>query len=369
MIESKIYNRLTKIVYDKSFKRVFVLTGKNSFFKSGASKIFENILSSKTHLIYFKKSYYPEVRELHHLHLKINQFKPDLLIAVGGGSVIDYAKILNVLEFSKNFGIQIKNSTYKLNKKRFSLLVIPTTAGSGAEVTSNAVIYLNKTKYSIEDKSLIPDEFVLIPELVIGAAKKIKASAGFDAIAQSIESLLSLKSNEKSVYYAKKSLQISFKNYLDFVNKPSLRNTVKMTLAANLSGKAINISKTTAPHALSYPFTSFYNVSHGHAVSLTLNDFLKFNYDNINYSKSNFNLKKRYKIIEKLAGVNSISELSHFLTNIKKKASLETNFTKLGINVKKDHNKILSGVNLLRLKNNPIQIEKRDLYNILLSKK
>ena len=369
MIENKSYKEIKKIISEKSFKRIFILTGKNSFYKSGAYKIFRNILSSKNHLFYFKKSYYPEIKELKRINMKINQFQPDLLIAVGGGSVIDYAKIANVLKFSENLESQIKNSNYKLIKKRFNLLVIPTTAGSGAEVTSNAVIYINKTKYSIENKSILPDEFLLIPELIVGASKKIKASAGFDAIAQSIESLLSLKSNEKSVYYAKKSLQISFKNYINFVNKPSLKNTFQMSLAANLSGKAINISKTTAPHALSYPFTAFFNISHGHAVSLTLNDFLKFNYENIDYSISSFNLKKRYKIIEKIAGVDSTYEFLQYLNNIKKKALLETNFKKLGINIKREHNKILSGVNLLRLKNNPIQIEKRDLYNILLNKK
>jgi len=251
MIENKSYKEIKKIISEKSFKRIFILTGKNSFYKSGAYKIFRNILSSKNHLFYFKKSYYPEIKELKRINMKINQFQPDLLIAVGGGSVIDYAKIANVLKFSENLESQIKNSNYKLIKKRFNLLVIPTTAGSGAEVTSNAVIYINKTKYSIENKSILPDEFLLIPELIVGASKKIKASAGFDAIAQSIESLLSLKSNEKSVYYAKKSLQISFKNYINFVNKPSLKNTFQMSLAANLSGKAINISKTTAPHDLS----------------------------------------------------------------------------------------------------------------------
>ena len=70
---------------------------------------------------------------------------------------------------------------------------------------------------------------------------------------------------------------------------------MKMSIAANLSGKAISISKTTAPHALSYPFTSYFGIPHGHAVSLTLNDFLKFNYEHLKYSVSNFDLKKDIK--------------------------------------------------------------------------
>ena len=365
----KNINNLKKIIGDKSFKKVFILTGKNSYYKSGASKIFEKILLNKTHKFYFKKSYYPEIEELKTINFNIKKFNPDLVIAVGGGSVIDYAKMANVLKFSLDIDKQIKKNSYKIKKKTFNLLAIPTTAGSGAEVTSNAVIYINKTKYSVENESLKPDEFIIMPELIIGASKKIKASAGFDAISQSIESLLSLKSTAQSVLYAKKSLKLSFKNYLNFVNNPSLNNTSQMALAANLSGKAISISKTTAPHALSYPFTAIYNISHGHAVSLTLNEFLKFNFENMFYSKSNFSLKERFKIIQKLAGTNSIFELIHYLKNIQKKAALETSFEKLGINIKKDYNRILSGVNPLRLNNNPIKIKTQDLHEILLNKK
>ena len=73
------------------------------------------------------------------------------------------------------------------------------------------------------------------------------------------------------------NLVISDEYYLDFLNKPNNENTSAMCLAANLSGEAINISKTTAPHSLSYPFTAYYNISHGHAVSLTLNKCLNFN--------------------------------------------------------------------------------------------
>ena len=146
-----------------------------------------------------------------------------------------------------------------------------------------------------------PDFFFLVPELVVTASRDIKASAGFDAIAQAIESLISRKSNEKSVKFAERSLQISLKYFIDFLEKPNLENTSAMNFAANLAGEAINISKTTAPHAVSYPFTSMYNISHGHAVSLTLNQFLEFNYKNISKANCNFDLSTRYKIMFKAA--------------------------------------------------------------------
>ena len=139
-----------------------------------------------------------------------------------------------------------------------------------------------------------------------------------------------------------------------------------MCLSANLSGKAINISKTTAPHAVSYPFTSYFKISHGHAVSLTLEKFLMFNYNNINYSKANFNLKDRYKTLFKITKTNSIIELILFLKKLKREANLEDDFKKMNIDIEKNLSKILKGVNELRLKNNPINLTKNDISNILL---
>ena len=127
----------------------------------------------------------------------------------------------------------IVNYSYKF-EKIYKTCVIPTTAGSGAEVTSNAVIYVNDIKYSFESKLLLPDEYFLIPELITSGTYKIKASSGFDVIAQALESLISKKSNLLSVEYASKSLGISTNNFVPFVNKTNLENATQMCLAANL---------------------------------------------------------------------------------------------------------------------------------------
>ena len=76
-----------------------------------------------------------------------------------------------------------------------------------------------------------------------------------------------------------------------------------MAIASNLAGKAINISKTTAPHAVSYPFTSLFNVSHGHAVGLFFEKFFSFNYENKDKSETSFDLKKRFDLIFNLFDV------------------------------------------------------------------
>tara|TARA_E500000178_G_scaffold326159_1_gene354153 strand:- start:358 stop:1467 length:1110 start_codon:yes stop_codon:yes gene_type:complete len=351
---------------DNKFNKILIISGDTSYKLSGADKIINELLINKNIKYFFKKFAYPDLLELKKLIKEINLFLPDLIIAVGGGSVLDYAKIANVLTDSENLEQEISTSSYKIKDKFAKLVAIPTTAGSGAEVTSNAVIYIDKIKYSVEGEQLKPDFFFLIPELVIGASNKIKASAGFDAIAQAMESLISKKSNSESVNFAEKSLQISLKYYLDFLNNPNKDNTSAMCLAANLSGKAISISKTTAPHAVSYPFTAIYNISHGHAVSLTLNKFLQFNFKNIKNSNCNFNLKDRYKIMFEVSKTDNIESFDKYLIDLKEKANLENNFLKLGIDLKKDYSNIISGVNILRLSNNPVELKKEDLKEIIL---
>ncbi len=348
----------------ENFSKIFIICGKNSFSNSGAEKMMKEFKIKSETKIYYKKSFSPQVEELKNIIKDLKAFSPDLIIAIGGGSVIDYAKISNTLDNSSDLENEIKNSSYKTAKKT-KLLVIPTTAGSGAEVTSNAVIYINKIKYSIEGESLKPDFFFLIPDLILGSSNKIKSSAGFDAIAQSLESLISKKSNDLSVRFAEQSLNISFKNYINHLKKPNYDNTAAMCMAANLSGEAINISKTTAPHAVSYPFTSIFNISHGHAVSLTLNKFLKFNYKNISKASCNFNLEERFNKMFNISKTKNIEEFLSFISFLKKEAELEQDFTKLGVNIISDYPKIISGVNILRLSNNPIELKKDELKNII----
>lgn len=354
---------------DKSFKRIFLLCGKNSFVNSGAENLFKDLIKKKKIKLFYKKSKLPILNELLQITKEIKEFKPDLILAVGGGAVIDYAKIANVIDVTPNLSELIINYSYPYKKKFTKLAAIPTTAGSGAEVTSNAVIYVEGIKHSFESQLLIPDYFFLVPEFLISASNQIKASAGFDAIAQALESLLSKKSNEESVEYASKSLEISINSFISFLDNSNLKNSSEMVIASNLAGKAINISKTIAPHAVSYPFSSLYNLGHGHSVSLFFEDFIKFNYENLNKSKTSFNLNGRFDLIFKLFGVSNINDFNSKITILKKKAFLEDDLTKLNIDIKKKTEKIIQGINLLRLGNNPVDINEKNIYKIMLKKK
>ena len=348
-------------------KKILIITGKNSFNKSGAEEIFKKI-QTKNLSFFFKKSSIPEIGELKKIINLIKKFKPNYIFSVGGGAVMDLAKTSNFLWKTKNLKKNIIKPNYEKQKNFCSLIAVPTTAGSGAEVTSNSVVYINRKKYSVENKNIKPKTFLLFPKLVMKNNSKLKSASGFDAIAQAVESMLSLKSTKESVEFSTKSLKYSLSNYLKYIKRPDSFNSKNMLLAANYSGKAISITKTTAPHALSYPFTAHFGISHGHAVALTFSEFLKFNFENMDNSMSSFSMRDRLKILLKLSETQNLNELLKFFRTIKKRASLNDNFKSLKINIKDNLGKILSGVNIKRLSNNPVQINEQIIKEILLKK-
>ena len=207
-------NKINSFLEKKKIKNILIITGQKSFNFSGFKKlaIYKNFKSIMT--ILYKKSEIPEIDELEYLIKKINIINPDLIIALGGGCVIDYAKLANGLHNIKGLKKKIKSGTLRIQSKKTKILAIPTTAGSGAEVTKFSVIYIDKIKYSVADNLLKPDFFSLIPQLVINSPKIVRSSSGFDAIAQAAESIFSKKANINSLNYSKQSLYYSIKNGL-----------------------------------------------------------------------------------------------------------------------------------------------------------
>ena len=359
-------SEINSIFKSNKIKNVLFISGKNSFYKTKANKFFKNVLKKKNKFFYFNNSNVPNFNELKKIINFKEKIKPDLIIAVGGGCVLDYAKIASNFDNKSAFEKKIISSDLQKNvRKNVKILAVPTTAGSGAEVTSNAVIYINKEKYSVEGDDIKPDYYFLEPRFLQSTTFTTDAAAGFDAISQAVESMFSLKSNSDSLQYSSRALKILFSNFENFLTNKRLSNSYNMALGANLAGKAISISKTTLPHAMSYPFTINYKVPHGHAVSLTFNKFLKFNYFNLDRNVAKFSLKNRFDTLFKITKTKNIFELDKFFLNLKQQASLEQNFNKLGININSDLSKILGGINEQRLKNNPIKVKKRDLNHIL----
>ena len=121
---------LKKFINDKTFKKIFLLCGKKSFITSGAEKFIKKEFNNKEIKFFYKNSDLPILEELIEIIKEIRNFKPNLILAVGGGAVIDYAKIANVVDIRPDLADLIVNYSYPFKNKYTQLAVIPTTAGS-----------------------------------------------------------------------------------------------------------------------------------------------------------------------------------------------------------------------------------------------
>ena len=361
-------NNLKNLIKYLKIKKVLVVCGKKSFSKSGASELLKAILERTENEFFYKSFDYPEFQDLVLSSKLVTEFRPDIILAIGGGAVLDLAKLSNVFctfNFEKN---KIKKSAFEIKKKFCKLVAIPTTAGSGAEATRHAVLYIDKNKFSIESPFILSDYVIIDPSLIITAPKDISASSGIDALSQAIESLISKKSNDESVRYSIKSLEYSTKYLENHINQKTLDTSHRMSLAAFYAGKAINISKTTAPHAISYPFTSYFGVKHGQAVSYTLCDCLNFNYKNLKFSSVSFDLRSRFNKLFDIFKVSSIDALDRKISQIVKNIGLSTDIRDFNVKKIEDINLILENINSERLANNPVKIDVNFVKSILTRK-
>lgn len=356
---------LDKYLNDLNAKNIFLVTGNNSYKNCGAEE-FINCLKPKYKFFrYHKFQENPKYEEAVEASKYFIKKKIDLIISIGGGSVIDMGKLVRLISIHKGTKEQFLNNKFITNKTLCPFIAIPTTAGTGSEETNFAVVYSNKLKYSIIKEGLKPNLSLIDPLFTKSTSKYLSASAGFDALTQSIESYWSINSSKESRELSKKSIKIILNFLKEFIFKKTKKSRLKMALASNLSGRAINLTKTTAPHALSYEITQTLNIPHGHAVALTLGRFFIINEYNKNIQVRK---KKLFKEIMnglyKILGVQNAEQAFKFWYKFMVECGLEIDYKKLGLTKKKIILKIIENVNLERLSNHPVKMKNKDLKSL-----
>lgn len=358
---------LKDILNSYSPKNIMLLTGKKSYLENGIKNKIENYLSGYKYVHFYDFLNNPQYADVIKGTLIFKESKCDLIIAIGGGSVIDMAKCINSFQSSNEIDyIKFVKNNLVINKG-VPLVAIPTTSGTGSEATQFSVVYINKTKYSLSSKEILPDYAIIDPSFCLFQSKYQIASSGMDAFCQAIESYWAVNSTSVSKEYAIKSMIICKNNIVNAVNK-NKEAICNMSLAAYYAGKAINISKTTAPHAVSYPITSYLGLAHGHAVALTLAHFMKFNYnvtdkDN-NDARGLRYVKNTIEEILKVLKLKNIDDIFPYFNNLLSDLGLINDEVRKRIN---DSSNIIieNGFNLDRIQNNPRLLTKRDLAFML----
>lgn len=188
----------------------------------------------------------------------------DSILAIGGGSAMDTAKCIK-LYASMPAGCDYIHE--KVVPNAIPFVAVPTTAGTGSEATRFAVIYYNGEKQSVTDASCIPQAVLFDPSVLDSLPEYHRKSTMMDAFCHAVESSWSVNSTDESREYSRTAIRLILENRELYLNNEPSGNR-RMLETANIAGKAINITQTTAGHAMCYKLTSLYGIAHGHAAAL-----------------------------------------------------------------------------------------------------
>jgi len=292
-----------------------------------------------------------------------NDEKCDFIISIGGGSAIDVAKCIKLFSTLSTDRVYLEQ---EYSDSLISHLAIPTTAGTGSESTRYAVCYYKGEKQSITHESIIPDYVILEPKFLETLPVYQKKSTLLDALCQSIESIWSVNSTDESIEFSKTAIRMILANIEPYFKneRSSLEN---VCVAANLAGRAINITQTTAAHAMSYKITSLCGLSHGHAVAVCLPYIWRYMIENISHCsdpRGKEQLEKSFDILDELFFVDEHKQAVYRFFRILKLFNLD--FPTL--NKEENIESFVASVNPVRLKNNPVSLDEaaiKEIYNYI----
>jgi alcohol dehydrogenase class IV len=296
----------------------------------------------------------------------------DVIVGIGGGSALDVAKMIGIFAGNEHIVAErIVRNNATIERRGLPVIAIPTTSGTGAQVTRFSALYVDGLKYSVSHPFVLPAVAIVDPKLTYSMPAALTASTGVDALSQGLESMWAVGSTEESQEYAGESVRLAVRHLSKAVHHPCPDSRRGMALAAHLAGQAIDISKTTAAHALSYTFTSDYGVPHGQAVGLTLGPILSYNAAVTEEDCADPRGPGPVAdALERVLGVLNCADAEAGqarITNLLREVNCPTRLSEIGVKSPEERAAIAAGVNAERMSNNPRQLDGMALEKLLAS--
>lgn len=297
----------------------------------------------------------------------VREFRPDVVIGVGGGSAMDMAKLLVAYSDHDDDPAESICSGATVERASHDLVLIPTTSGSGSEATHFAVVYIGDEKYSVAGPGLYASHIIIDPDLSMSGSSHQRATSGIDAICQAIESLWAVGGTPDSRRYARHALGLLVPNIKCFVTNEDPDAARAMAIGAHLSGRAIDISKTTGAHALSYFLTKRFGIPHGNAVALTLGAFIEAHGCAASTTDApGSSLGEAMRSITLRLGASGSHSLRQLFNELVSDLGLIASLTQVVEHTDDVVDDWLDSVNLQRLANNPVRFDRTELKALAL---
>lgn len=358
--------KLPKILNECGCRKLFIVTGTHSYSSFNFKDLINSLSVEKVFFTDFTPN--PQYEQVCKGVDLFEDERCDGILAIGGGSPMDVAKCIKVavLAVEKKTAIipPLVNTQVRIDGTKIPFIAIPTTAGTGSESTHNAVMYYYGNKQTVTNDGILPDYALLEPSVLESLPLYQKKCTMMDAFCQGIESWWSVNSTEESREYSRKTVELIKQNWEKYIFENNGDAAANIMLAANYSGKAINITATTAAHAMSYKITSMYGYPHGHAVAVCLPilwEYMLKNLDKCIDLRGQVYLNNIFYQIAKTMGYATPKEAINYFYQMMNDMELSKPFS---IN-KEDDIKLLSvSVNPIRLKNNPINLSNEIIYKL-----
>ena len=274
--------KVREIIARERAEKILVFTDKG-IRSTGIADILTRILegSGTEYRIFDDLIPEPSYQDVERVVKETENFRGDLIIAIGGGSVMDTAKLCSVLKDAE-YTVKDLLDDPAIAKKQIKTVMIPTTCGTGAEATCNAIVAVpeEQSKKGIVNDNMIPDYVLLDAQMIRRLPRSIVAATGVDALAHVVECYTSKKATPFSDTYAMEGAKLLFHNIrAAFAEQDNMEAKNSMLLGAFYGGVAITGSGTTAVHALSYPLGGRYHIAHGVSNAILFAHVMEFNKD------------------------------------------------------------------------------------------
>jgi alcohol dehydrogenase class IV len=354
---------------DMNAGQIFLVADSIGYEASGASVVLEPILQGRLAGRVDVNEPNPQWPGVLDCVGAIREAKPGAVLAVGGGTAMDVAKLANWLAAQSAEPEAILESPPEQPAPAPPVIAIPTTAGSGSEATQFAVVYREGEKHSVAHASLRPTATIVDPALTANLPPDLSAHSGLDALCQAIESIWSIHATEDSLAPAQAALALTWQHLEAAVHQPTPAARSAMAWGAHLAGQAINLTQTTAPHALSYTLTSAFGIPHGAAVALTLGPMLVFN-ANLNKDdcadpRGPEAVRARLALICETLGAANPAEACAVFQKKVESVNCPVTLSAAGLTSEGEVDQICARVNLQRLANNPRRLTAGDIQELL----
>ncbi len=315
--------------------RALIVTGKNSMYKFGALRRLKvQLIHHKVdNITYSGISPNPKVDEIRLGEDIARKFRSNIIIGLGGGSVIDAAKAIAVaVAHSEDISVFIDTGKTP-GKDTLPIIAVPTTAGTGSEVTKGAIItdVKKRVKGGVRGNNIYPKVAVVDPSLTLTLPPKITAETGFDVLAHAIETYVARNANPITDIYARTAMKIvneSLENLVKGTNDLEVR--YRMSLASTLMGYNVANVGTCLPHRMQYPLGALTDTSHAKGLAALLPAWMeqtwKYNIEKFSYIQNVFG-----ECINGSSKEETASRATTTIVNFLRKINLETKLSDLGV--------------------------------------